>query len=241
MRESHRAFADAEYEDFELTEVTESGDWYDLRFDGMGIGLRKQYDDAPPHGIVPKVGDIVREWGRGFGYPVRGMAFFNGTEWRVAYYRTEQEDRDHSAALAIMAEAKREAEFERSGRAELDAKYAALPPIFQRRIDKFRANNPDFRWKYEGYEMFTCEQAVVIADALKTREAIEAWRDLSWEEQRRAVPGLSDDHNGNTFGAACVLAVLYLEHPEGVEQMHGALAPLVGSAEYGCVPREDAA
>lgn len=238
---THRAFSDSQYEDERLTAVTESADGFDLRFDSMGIGLAKQYDDDPPHGVVPKVGDVVRCWGRGFGYPVRGMAFFDGAAggegWRVAYYRSEQEQQDHHAAWVLREQANRLAEFERSGRAELDAKYAALPAVFQHRIDKFRANNPDFRWKYEGYEMFTCEQAVVIADALKTPEALNAWRDLPYEAQRRAVPALSDDHSGNTFGAACSLAYWYLSLPENVVAMHGALAPLVGSEEYGCVPK----
>lgn len=238
MSETHRAFQDAEHETHKLTEVTESGDWFDLRFDGMGIGLAKQYDDDQPHRIVPKAGDLMRQWGRGFGSPVRGMAFWDGHRWRVAFYRTEQEERDHWAREQVMREAKQIADFEATGRAKLDAQYAALPAVFQRRLDKFRANNPEFRWKYEGYEMFTCEQAVVIADALKAPDAIRAWRALPYEEQRAAVPGLADGHSGNTFGAACALAHWYLTQPENVVAMHGALAPLVGSEEYGCVPKE---
>jgi hypothetical protein len=51
------------------------------------------------------------------------------------------------------------------------------------------------------------------------------------------VPGFDDDHSGNTFGCSVKLALLSLEQPEGVVLIHGALSPLVGSKEYGCVPR----
>lgn len=57
--------------------------------------------------------------------------------------------------------------------------------------------------------MFCCEQAVVIADALKTPDAIDAWRALPWDEQVKAVP-IDDGHSGNTFGFACALAKAYL-------------------------------
>jgi hypothetical protein len=46
---------------------------------------------------------------------------------------------------------------------------------------------------------------------------------------------LADGHSGNTVGCACLLARLYLTSPEDVARMHGALTPLVGCAEYGCV------
>lgn len=50
---------------------------------------------------------------------------------------------------------------------------------------------------------------------------------------------ISEGHSGNTFGMACRLAYLYLTEPENVIKLHGALAPLVGSKEYGCVPRDE--
>lgn len=54
---------------------------------------------------------------------------------------------------------------------------------------------------------------------------------LSYEEQREVVPNLNDGHSGNTFGCACALAFAYLDCPENVPKMHGALSPLVGSDE----------
>ena len=46
------------------------------------------------------------------------------------------------------------------------------------------------------------------------------------------MKSLSNDHSGNTFGAACSLAYHYLENEGNVIKVHGALAPLVGSKRY---------
>lgn len=60
-------------------------------------------------------------------------------------------------------------------------------------------------------------------------------------ERQKAVTGLDDGHSGNTAGAAFMLARLYLESPEYVQRMHGALSPLVGSKAYGDIPPEGGA
>lgn len=223
-----RAWADPEYEDEVLTEVLDGGDgWWSLMMGSMGIGAPKRADHTP------QVGERVRLWGRGIGYPVRGIAV--GTV--VLRYETEQEMRARFARESEAREREQRAAHE-ANRAQTEARVAALPEPFRRRIARFRANNPDFGWKYEGYELFVCEQAVVIANALQSPGAIRAWRELPWEAQRAAVPGLDDGHSGNTFGAACVLAHWYLTEPENVVREHGALAPLVGSVEYGEVSQE---
>ena len=38
--------------------------------------------------------------------------------------------------------------------------------------------------------------------------------DMPYEEQKKAIPKLSEDHSGNTFGAACGLAAQYLSSAE---------------------------
>lgn len=241
---------DTEYETSTIEHVERSGDGWVFRSDeGWSLGFSAS--DAPD--FVPRVGDEVLTYGRGFGYSVRGLVIAG----RVIYYRTTAEERERHRAMVEDNQAKRRREFEESGRAELDAKYAALPPVFQARIDKFRHNNPDFRWQYEGYEMFCCEEAVKLARHLGTVEAMEHYvsltRDVSistdrerwdmeWAEQQAIdkAAGISHDHSGNTHGAMVSLAFWYLKHPENVERMHGALAPLVGSFEYGCVPPDGA-
>lgn len=188
----------------------------------------------PTSPVVPTVNMAVRQYGRGFGFVVRGV-FLDG---RRVFYRTEREQREQDKHDSAVQEGRQREAFDRE-RADLDRRYEALPPIFRARIDKFRRNNPDFRWQFEGYELFTCEQAVVFADALKAPDALWVWHELPYKEQRAACPGMSDEHSGNTFGMACRLALDYLTKPENVEARHGALAPLVGSEEYGCVPKGD--
>lgn len=57
-------------------------------------------------------------------------------------------------------------------------------------------------------------------------------------DRHKAVTGMSDGHSGNTAGAAMMLARLYIESPEYVSQLHGALSPLVGSEAYGDIDPE---
>lgn len=131
-------------------------------------------------------------------------------------------------------------------RARLDADYAALPETFQQRIDKFRRTNPDFRWRYEAYEMMVCRDAIKIARYCSVNrlarpedgheptaeENITAFRSLPWEQQQLA--GIDDGHSGNSFSMACRLAHWWVTDPGLVVADHGALVPLVGCDEYGC-------
>src|SRR4051812_3159821 len=86
------AIADNEYQEDEIiTAVTEDpdGQWYSLRMDSSGIGFAKSYDGNPPHGIVPKVGDTFRFYGR-TGFKPRGIAI-NGV---IAYWHTPEEENE---------------------------------------------------------------------------------------------------------------------------------------------------
>lgn len=154
---------------------------------------------------------------------------------REVFYRTEAEQEEKHRQDVEEHHRQDRAEFEKN-RADWDRRVAALPAAFQKRIDKFRTNNPDFRWKYEKYELFVCEEAVKLAKALGSVDAIRAFSEKPYKDQLKMV-SIDSGHNGNTFGMACKLAVLFLSDPEGVVKLHGALAPLVGSEEYGCVPR----
>jgi hypothetical protein len=108
-----------------------------------------------------------------------------------------------------------------------------LPAIFQKRIRNFREANKNFRWDYESYEMFCCEEAIKIANCLKTEDKIITWAKLDWNEQVKQVP-IDEGHSGNTFGCAVQLARLYVAQHQLIEKAHGALANLVGCKEYGC-------
>jgi hypothetical protein len=198
-------------------EVSHNGAWV--------IGV-----DAGECDVEPKVGETIRTYGRGIGSTVRGIVIGG----RVYRYLTEAEESARHEQYCRDMEAKREQEFN-EGREDADRRIEALPYIFRKRIYQFQANGGrEFRRDYEGYELFCCEQAVAIAEALKTVEALDAWHKLPWGTQLTQVPALSDDHSGNTFGAACALARHYLRNPEFVAKMHGALTPLVGCDAYGC-------
>lgn len=240
---------DEQYEEVLVAEVTPEGDgkgWSIKRDDGWSFFV------PPESPVEPVVGMKARFYGKGIGYTVRGL-FLNGQK---VFYRTPEEQEEEGRRQRAADVRRRYAEFEKN-KASMDRRYEALPEVFRRRIDKFRKNNPEFRWQYETYELFVCEQAVKIANTVLVRvgaehregdmkhetvaaraaEMLTAFRDATWEEQKRMVPDLDDGHSGNTFGASCALARLYLTQSEDVVRMHGALAPLVGSEEYGCVPK----
>lgn len=60
------------------------------------------------------------------------------------------------------------------------------------------------------YNLFCCEQGILISESLRSKDAIIKWHKLGWEEQVKLVPGLDDDHSGNTFEMSCRLAIQYL-------------------------------
>ncbi len=178
-------------------------------------------------GATPKVGDTVKLYLVN-GNTVRGVTlngqtvFYKDDEW------LEQERQDWLAKYAKEKQERFEVE-----KAELDADYLSLPDNFKQRIDRFRVNNPKFRVDYESYEMFCCKEALKIAAARGTPRKVKWFARASWEKQKKLIPDLSDQHSGNTFGAACHLAYIHLKRPEWVYVVHGALSPLVGSKEYG--------
>lgn len=219
---------DNQFEECSLNQVEDHGDGYTFSTESGCIAVDKAGD------FEPKVGMKVRFYGKGFGFPVRGI-FVNGHKF---YYRTEAEEEQRHQNWVRDSNNKKKAEFE-ANKKETDRRVAALPEVYQRRLNKFRTANPDFRWNYEPYELFCCEQSLVLADALKTPEALLEWNKKEYKEQMAAVPGLSDEHSGNTQGASVRLAYHYLTNQENVYLEHGALVQLVGCKAYGCPHKED--
>lgn len=209
-----------------ITEVTNGEEMLSISCGGICCGLYKKY------GVTPKVGDelTVHTKGGAFG-TIRGMDL-NGHR---IFWKTDDELEAERVEWLRKNEEEKQQKF-KDNVSEMDKQYDALPKCFQERIDRFRANNDRFRLDYESYELFCCEQAVAIANGCKSAAGVEEFRKLTWEEQLKRVPELSDGHSGNTFGCAVHLAYWYLQQPENVVKIHGALAPLVGSKEYGCVP-----
>jgi len=190
---------------------------------------KSAYMLIPKHAtFIPKVGMKAKFYGRGFGYPVRGVVI----EDTVMFYRTKEEEETKHKNWVQNKIKEDKARFEKNKDA-MDKRFNALPEVFQKRIQRFRDNNSDFRWEYEDYELFTCEEAVKIANALKTEEAIVKWKDMDWEDQKKLVD-IDDGHSGNTFGCAVMLAQFYITRPEFVVKSHGAMVGVVGCEEYGC-------
>lgn len=218
---------DSEYRDLNIKEVRKEGnDWSITTDDGWSFFVSNK-------GVEPHVGDRARFYGKGVGSIVRGLDI-NGQE---VFYRTpEQQEEENQRSLDRMAKERRQ-RFENS-KEQMDADYRLLPVEFQRRLDGFRRRNPDFRWEHEPYELMCCKDAVKIAKTCPTEGEIKFFIKQDSAAQRRMVPTLDDGHSGNSFGAACRLAWLYVTHPELVEREHGALCPLVGCDDYGCASLE---
>ena len=213
---------DNQFQTHTITAVDDYGKGeYTLKFDGACFGV-----NSPD--FEPKVGMTVKTYGKGFGYSIRGVVI-NDT---IIYYNTEEEAKANFDKYLKDEKAKKIKNYNKNIK-KIEAEYNALPEIFRKRIDKFRKANEDFKYEYEGYEMFCCKEAVKIAKALKTVEAIDLWKDAPYEKQKTVVD-IDDGHSGNTFGCACGLAKLYIQSPEYVLLAHGALTPLVGCEAYGC-------
>jgi hypothetical protein len=212
-------------------EMLESGNW-DVHLNDSTCFIVAA-ENIPAGTTPPKVGDYIEL--KTSGSSVAGVRL-NGVD---LYDHDDCEMHLQHIEWCRNKDLRNIADF-RKARADLDARYRRLPDCFRKRIDKFRRNNPDFRWRFESYEMLVCDDAVRMADALKTPAEVERFRDLDYKEQRRLVPGLDEGHSGNSFYCALRLAHLYVSNRlDEVEKMYGALAPLVGSEEYGCVPRTE--
>lgn len=227
---------DTQFTESAIEAVREGDDFYELTHDGWMI-LCPKVNGLP----APKVGETLRLYGRGIGFTVRGIVVGSPLAWRTYRYMTEAEEAAQHEQRRQDEETARERKFEET-REETDRRIAALPEPFRRRIYRFQDDGGHtFRRDYESYELFCCEQAVAIADALKNRHELRAWRELSFAEQKARVPALDDGHSGNTFGTACHLAALWMGDPELVVLTHGALTPLVGCEAYGCKHPNEAA
>lgn len=222
---------DRPWTDDVITEVTRTRSGYSIRAGSSGFLLaRKHLNGVKP----PKVGDQIALY-TVLGSTVRGIDL-RGVP---LFYKTQEElDAEHEE-WCKRHEERQKKDFEKNRR-KLDRQFASLPDVFQRRISWFRAWNPNFRWKHEAYELSACVDAVKIATAMKTPKGVESFRKMKYETQRAKVPDLYDGHSGNSFSVACRLAWLYLTNPILVVAEHGAMTPLTGCEEYGCMhPRPD--
>lgn len=197
---------------------------YDIQMeDSVGFMMKDEYH------VVPKVGDTIQLKTKNFS-TVAGVKL-NG---KILYEKTdEQLDQEHYEYCQNQEKTKKET-FEKN-KVQQDADYEALPPVFKRRIDRFRANNPNFRWDIEPYVLFASKEAVKILKVCKTVEELSAFHKMSYEEQK-AKAGIDEGHSGGTFGEAMQLAHAYVENEKYVPYIHSSLAHIAGCDKVGCLP-----
>lgn len=218
--------ADTQFEDKTIERVEVVGEdkaYAAVTADGWTLSVALNGNPAP------KVGDVALYYGRGIGYPVRGFVVGE----TVYYYETEEQ---HEARFRRerQEEAERRIAAFDAGRAAYYAEVNALPAPFRRRIERFLRVRAGWGPEFGGYELFVCKEAVKIA-ALGTVDAVAVYHAAPCDEQKTLVHAVAyDEHSNNTFGAACLLARVYIETPEHLTHVHGALCPLVGCENYGC-------
>jgi hypothetical protein len=229
---------DTEYEETTVAKVRhyDGGGWEITRADGWALY-------SPNDAIEPHIGDTLRIYGRGIGFPFRGIDL-NGV---TVFYKTEAQRAVEAARSAAKSDKQRQREYTAKAKEYAQREYTAkpkeyaqriakLPDVCQRRIARFRRTNPEFNWRFLSYELVALEDGVLMAEHCKTEEAIRAFHDLLWEQQKAQIPDLFDGHSGNSFGFACRIARFLVTEPRYVPLEHGAISMLVGCEEFGCQP-----
>lgn len=235
MPELHLWDCDPQFEDRAVEKVEQEGAAYVATFDD-GFSLFVQDERAT--GLRPFAGDRLRLWGKGFGYHVRGIGLVQGGVL-VGVFRYESEAELEARSKREREEAKRKktADWE-AKREDTLARVKALPEPFRLRLEFFMRSSQEWGPEYGFYELFTCEEAAKLAAYARTVPGLDA---LKADRELQQQAGVSDQHSGNTFGAACSLARLFLTEPALVPKWHGALCPLVGCEAYGCYAATDEA
>lgn len=220
---------DPEYEDTIIVRVDrDDAGWMITGDHGWSFGFADT-------GVAPKVGSVARFYGRGIGFVVRGLVI----DGQVIFYRTPDEDRQRHAQWVRDLDAGKRRRFAEQ-EADLDRRVAALPTVFTKRIERFRRNNPDFRWEWEAYELVICETAVLLAQAYILPHQIEINASLPFAALKANIPDLDDGLSGNQFDLAVRLAKVYRDNPLLVPAQHAGMCPIVGCRESGCQPKESA-
>lgn len=235
-----REFHDHVVDSSEVSEEEDGTKRLEIRFEECTVlcvrdELRAARGTEPrPDGL--QKGDVLRIYGRLFGF-VRGAALVeHGAVSAIFRYMTEAQAETQRQHEIVERKERRRREWEDKRDATL-ASVKQMPERFQRRFEFFMRRiewGPEFGL----YEVFCMQEAVKIARICGTAERVEWFAKAAPAFQKGAADAagitLSDDHSGNTFGAACHLALGYLAETDSLFKFHGALCPLVGCKEYGC-------
>lgn len=188
-------------------------------------------------GIEPKPGDILRMYGQGIGYTVRGIVI---EEKGIVRYRTEAQEQLDREVDRERKQNKRQDELD-DERSERNLRIRELPQSLRQRIERFQIARENWRRDYEDYELFVCEEAAKIAQHFEGKNGIyhlNEWTNQPNEQQESTFP-VSDQHSGHTLEKAISLArLLLLDDEEAVIRDHGGECSFVGCEEYGCFAAE---
>lgn len=161
-----------------------------------GTGLMPFWPTDKPDG---KRGDTLRIYSRGLGFEYTGVSLIrDGVVLHISYQTKREKEVEHGAWVANWNREQRETFDKHKG--ELDAAYESLPPALKRRIDRFRAEDPKFRWSGEAYEMAACAEAgrlfrramdPAFGEAIKAH-GIKIVKPELWEQKVRAYDARPD-------------------------------------------------
>lgn len=117
--------------------------------DGWGFGA-----PLPEGAEMPKAGDQVVVYGE-IGRPIWGVDI-NGAPF---FFKTTAEREQERQDMLAKMDVDRRERFE-ANKTQMDTDYDGLPEVLRRRVDRFRAGNPNFREEFEGYEVAGLKGAV---------------------------------------------------------------------------------
>lgn len=206
-------------------EITKDSIFFEFKDSAWVFGVKKKYFK----GKYPKEDDVVEVYGMS---SVEGLCINGKTIFFKGVLEIEEERK------AYLANSERETiEAYKKNKPKLDKYFSELPEIFQKRIQVFRDNcKKDFRANFEDYEIGACREAVNIAKHYPTEEKLDKFIKADNDPKGKTnYKPLSDGHSGNTWGFSKRLAWWYVTNSENVYKEHGAMTPLTGCEEYGCI------
>lgn len=193
----------------------DDGWWTITSVDGWGFGINA--DEAEKAGYDPKPGDEIILYG-GIGKTIKGIVI-NGHVFR---YKTRAQDEAERQEWLENYQREKEERYEANIEDWTERK-DALPEPYLSRMNRFisRDGAKEFWTEDGGYELFILEQSAMMVewakywdDTTQAADALDWFKDQPWEKQKQAMPNLSDDHSGNTFGGAVALARAVLQEQE---------------------------
>lgn len=179
----------------------------EVRFESGSMGTFPVESTLDGQDHIIKPGDVIRC----YGWP-GGSRYGHAINGKLIVYQTPFER--FAGRMEMLAGFDRDKRIRWARNKEgAEAIYAKLTQPFKARIDRFKANDPEFIFDMM-YEMIPCALADRIIDWIglhdgtpdMVRERIEQFKEMSVEEQKEIMGDLSAGISGHQFESACGLA-----------------------------------